>query len=1172
MHLLAREVRSLDEDAVAEDLGHAPADIVFLSFSDSDLLALRAAVDAGAAGGASVRIASLSRLLHPMSIDLYVSDTLLRSRCVVVRLLGGMEYWRYGGEEVSRACRDAGIPLALVAGDARPDPRLAVLSNIAAPTLDHLDALLRAGGPRNMAAALRLMADLARGQDMGQDRGAHPIATDRAEVPSSRSTPADTLPAATAGIDPLHAEPLHIEPLAPAGLLRTADPSLPLRAGVVFYRSHLLAGDIAPILALSDALARHGIGADLFYVTSLKDPACATMVRDWLADAPPDVIVNVTFFSARGEETDISALDIANVPVIQALQPGVTQAAWRDSTRGLSQADLAMQVVLPELDGRLPGAPISFKEETDPGLPARHVPYPPGLEIVAARARGWARLSHLSPTARRVAILLSDYPGAQRDGGNGDGQAGHAVGLDSFASLSVLLTLLHAEGYDTGQPPLHAPLPDSAALAHLLARAPATAFMTLARYETLLATLPQDARDALYACWGAPADDPAVMDGALCLRHLTLGHVTMALQPDRGSRLDRKGGYHDPDTPPRHAYVAFYLWLRHEVRADAMVHLGTHGTLEWLPGKAAAPSAHCWPTLLAGGMPVIYPFIVNNPGEAATARRRLGAVTIGHMTPPVMAAGHGDGRTTELERLIDEYAAADGLDRRRGAILRGEILQRAGDLGLLEESSQRPGAEETGDEDEALARLDAYLCDVKDLQIRDGLHVFGRPPPHARALAAAIARACGADTPPDLEGLLHGCGAAEAGGLLRALDGHMLPPGPSGAPTRGRADVLPTGRNLFSMDPRAIPTRSAVVLAQRSADLLLEGHLQDEGEHLSCIVIDLWGSSSLRTGGEDLALALLLMGVRPVWDSGSGRVRGIEVIPMAVLDRPRVDVTLRISGLFRDAFAGQIALFEQAVQAIAEREEAPDLNPLAHGVRGLSGAARLRATARIFGAAPGCYGTGIEDMLARDGWDGRDDLGHAWLAGSAWTYGGRREGMRDDAALQRRIAAADVMLHVQDHAETDILESADIAAHAGGMAAAAAALGRTPRVLHGDTSHPETPRLRATAQEVARIVRGRLTNPAWLAGMRRHGYRGAAEIARGVAALHAFAATVPARFDRQFDLAFAAIVNDADMDRFLATANPDARAAIHHRLAQAQRQGLWRPRANSAAMLLDPDA
>ncbi|PYD63665.1 cobaltochelatase subunit CobN [Gluconacetobacter entanii] len=1129
MHLLAREVRSLDEDAVAEDLGHAPADIVFLSFSDSDLLALRAAADAVAAGDATVRITSLSRLLHPMSIDLYVADTLMRSRCVVVRLLGGMEYWRYGVEELSRACRDGGIPLALVAGDARPDPRLAALSTIPAPTLVHLDALLRAGGPRNMATALRLMAGLARQGDMAE-------------------TAPDTPPPET---------------LPPAGLLRAADPALPLRAGVVFYRSHLLAGDIAPILALSDTLAHHGIGADLFYVASLKDRTCAAMVHDWLTDAPPDVIVNVTFFSARGEETDISALDIADVPVIQALQPGVTQAAWRDSTRGLSQADLAMQVVLPELDGRMPGAPISFKEETAPGLPARHVPYPPGLEIVAARAEGWARLSHLSPAARRVAIVLSDYPGAQRDGG-GDGQAGHAVGLDSFASLSVLLTLLRAEGYDTGNDTL----PDSATLAHLLARAPATPFMTLARYEALLATLPREARDALSACWGTPAEDPSVVDGALCLRHLTLGHVTMALQPDRGSKLDRKSWYHDPDTPPRHAYVAFYLWLRHGVRADAMVHLGTHGTLEWLPGKAAAPSARCWPTLLAGGMPVLYPFIVNNPGEAATARRRLGAVTIGHMTPPVMAAGHGDGRTAELERLIDEYAAADGLDRRRGAILRGEILQRAGDLGLLDESGPRPDE----DEDEALARLDAYLCDVKDLQIRDGLHVFGRPPPHARALATTIALACGADAPADLEERLHDCGAAEASALLRGLDGRMVPPGPSGAPTRGRADVLPTGRNLFAMDPRAIPTRSAVVLAQRAADLLLEGHLQDEGDHLSSIIIDLWGSSSLRTGGEDLALALLLMGTRPVWDSGSGRVRGIEVIPMAVLDRPRVDVTLRISGLFRDAFAGQIALFEQAVQAIADRDEDPALNPLAHGVRGLTGAARLRATARIFGTAPGCYGTGIEDMLARDGWDGRDDLGRAWMAGSAWTYGGTREGTRDDDAMQRRIRAADVMLHVQDHAEIDILESPDIAAHAGGMAAAAAALGRTPRMLHGDTSRPDTPRLRATAQEVARVVRGRLTNPAWLAGMRRHGYRGAAEIARGVATLHAFAATVPARFDRQFDLVFAAIANDAEMDRFLATANPDARAAIRHRLAQAQRQGLWRPRSNSAAMLLDPDA
>ncbi|GAB6967503.1 cobaltochelatase subunit CobN [Komagataeibacter kakiaceti JCM 25156] len=1121
MHLLAREVRTLDDGDQAEDLGHAPADIVFLSFSDSDLLCLNAAHDAQAIPGASLRTASLSRLGHPMSIDLYVAGTIMESRCVVVRLLGGVDYWRYGAEELARACREAGIPLAFVAGDGRDDPRLARLSTVAAGPLARLDRLLRTGGSANMATALRLMAHLA---GRGADDGAEPV----------------DLPAAE--------------------LLHAADPALPLRAMVVFYRAHLLAGDIAPITALATELARHGIGADLLYVTSLKDPASARVVTARIAQAPPDVIINATFFSTQGGPDSQSPLDLAGVPVLQAQQPGIAHATWRDSMRGLSQADLAMQVVLPELDGRIPACPISFKEETAPDLPPRHAPYAPGIALTCARAAGWARLGHTLPAARRVGIILSDYPGAQ---GVPTGQAAHAVGLDSFASLEHILHLLDGAGYDTGA----SPLPNAEQLAHALARAPARAFVSVATYRQWLDALPMELRDALAACWGAPEDDPACRDGQFHLRHLRAGHVLMALQPDRGATGDRHAGYHDPDTPPRHAYVAFYLWLQHEAALDAMVHLGTHGTLEWLPGKAAAPSATCWPSVLVGGLPVIYPFIVNNPGEACAARRRLGAVTIGHMTPPIVPTGASGADTGELERLIDEYAAADGLDRRRGAILRGEILQRAERIGLLGES----GIARTDDEDEALARLDAYLCDVKDLQIRDGLHVFGHPPPRAAELARAIARSCGDVAPDGIAARLHDCGRAESHALLAALEGRFIPAGPAGAPTRGRADVLPTGRNLYATDPRAIPTRSALVLAERTAAVLLEEHLQDQGEPLRGLVIDLWGSASLRTGGEDLALALLLMGVRPVWDDASGRVSGITIIPMAELGRPRVDVTLRLSGLFRDAFPGQIALFEQAVQAVAARDfEAPDLNPLAAGTAGLEGEERRAATARMFGAAPGAYGTGVEDPLASGAWRTPAELGQAWLDGSAWTYGGGREGGRDARALAERMARAAVLLHVQDHAETDILESADMATHEGGMAAAADMLGNTPRLLHGDTSRPETPRLRATAQEVARVVRGRLANPAWLAGMRRHGYRGTAEIARGMAALHGFAATVPARFDRQFDLTFAALLDDPEMDAFMRETNPDAHAAIRRLLADALRRDLWRPRSNSAALLLDP--
>jgi len=521
----------------------------------------------------------------------------------------------------------------------------------------------------------------------------------------------------------------------------------------------------------------------------------------------------------------------------------------------------------------------------------------------------------------------------------------------------------------------------------------------------------------------------------------------------------------------------------------------------------------------------------------------------------------------ELEQLIDEFAEADGLDRRRGAILRRAILDRASGMGLLAESGVKAGE---GDEAEALARLDAYLCDVKDLQIRDGLHVFGKIAPHADRLATMVSSV--AQTPAgEIASLIEASADAEMASLLAGLEGRLVRPGPSGAPTRGRVDVLPTGRNLFTMDPRAVPTASAVELARAQSQQILLRHLQEEGEPLLRIVMDLWGSSTLRTGGEDLALALLLMGVEPLWDASSGRVSGIEVTPIAVLDRPRVDVTLRISGLFRDAFPGQIALFDQAVQVVSAREEGEEWNPLAASVHDLEGEERKAATARIFGAAPGTYGTGIEEMLARGTWETRCELGQSYLEGNDWMYGGGRDGTRNAAALAEKLKQTDAILHVQDHAETDILESPDVAAHEGGLFAAAEMLGADPALWHGDTSRPDAPRLRDTEAEVARIVRGRLANPRWLEGMRRHDYRGAAEMARGLDALCAFAATVPTRFDHQFDLVFAATLADETCDTFLRRANPQARHAMRERFQDMIRRGLWHPRSNSVTAFLEEE-
>jgi cobaltochelatase CobN len=1049
MHLLFRETRSLDEAAPAVDLAHAQADLVVLSFSDADLGALAAAHT----GGPSLRLAPLGKLRHPLSVDLYLDQTVAQARCVVVRLLGGVDYWHYGAEQIASLCRDRSIALALLPGDGRDDPALAAMSTIPPDAYARLDAYFRHGGAGNMARALTMMAVLAG------------LATD----------------------DPGEAEPM------PQHGVHARDPGGQPLAVVVFYRSHLLSADIAPITALMDALRKRGLAVGALFAGSLKAPETAAWVAQTLADWRPAVVLNATGFSAR-MDPEPSPLDAAGAPVLQLILAGTSRDAWTASTRGLTPGDLAMQVVLPELDGRLLTSAISFKTDRD-GRTV-HEPDANGIALAADRAAGWAKLATTPTPQRRVAIVLSDYPGV-------GAQRGHAVGLDAFASLAAITAMLAETGYTTTAP-------NAASLIGALCHAAPTPFLPLADYRALFSALPQPLQDAATTAWGDPADDPALIGGQFTLRHLRLGGITTLVQPDRGNTADRKASFHDPDLPPRHAYIALYLWLRQS--ADAVVHLGTHGSLEWLPGKAAALSPACWPRALTGGMPVIYPFIVNNPGEAAAAKRRLGAVTIGHLTPPLRAAGL-QGEAADLERMIDEYAAADGMDRRRTALLRNDILDRAASAGLLDESGVEPGAAD----DDALARLDAYLCDVKDMQIRDGLHVFGgMPAPDRMALL-----------PPGAEA----CAPAERAALLAALDGRFVRPGPAGAPSAGRSDVLPTGRNLAGVDPRMLPTRSAVTLAERAAADLLRRYRQDHGDWPRTVVLNVWGSAAMRTGGEDIALALLLLGARPVWDAGSGRVNGFTITPLAELDRPRVDVTLRISGLFRDAFAAQVSLFDAATSAIAERDEAADWNPLA-GNPGV----------RVFGPAPGQYGTG-------------DD----WFAHSTASYSAAGDGATDADALAGRLRAADAFLHIQDHAETDLLDGPEYAAHLGGFAAAAARLGADPALYHHDGT------TRTVAEQVARVVRGRAANPIWLAGMMRHGYAGGAEMARAVDALAGFATTLPDRFDRQFDLLHDAMLGNPAVDAFLRRENPAAHAAITARLAAMRAAGLWHPRRNAVA-------
>ncbi|MFI5002328.1 MAG: cobaltochelatase subunit CobN, partial [Reyranellales bacterium] len=773
---------------------------------------------------------------------------------------------------------------------------------------------------------------------------------------------------------------------------------------------------------------------------------------------------------------------------------------------------------------------ISFKAESapDPRLEfasVRHEPDPDRVDYVARLAVSWVKLARRSRAERHLALVLSDYPAR-------GGRTGYAVGLDTAASTAEILQLLNAEGYDTG------PRAWSAAdIEKFLQRPSEHVEIPLADYRPWLKALPPNLQRALKETWGDP-------DEVFRLPVLRCGNVLVLLQPDRGSLADRKSGYHDTSCPPSHAYVAAYAWLREMEKIDAVVHLGTHGTLEWLPGKALALSAKCWPEAVLGALPVIYPFIVNNPGEAVQAKRRLGAVTIGHLTPPLSAAGlHG--AMAEMESIIEEYAATDGLDRRRGRLLEDEIVERAWSNGLAEECGLARGEPNRA----AIAKLDAQLCDIKELSIRDGLHVFGKTPDDAtlQALVAAT----------DAEEAVRACAEQERSALVAALDGRRVAPGPAGAPTRGRADVLPTGRNLTSIDPRAIPTRTAAAIGARAADEVVRRYLQDHGDYPRALVIDLWASASLRTGGDDLAQALCYLGVRPTWDKTSSRVTGIEILPLAALDRPRIDVTLRISGLFRDIFETQIALFDMAVRKVAALDEEAADNPLAEARR------RDGDLSRVFGSAPGSYGARAGDLALDGVWQTRKELGEAYLSAVTHAFGGIEATRAAGDDFRGRVSAAEILVHPQDDRERDLLDGDGVADYAGGFAAAAALLGNAPELYHLDTSQPSAPRARRLAEELARVVRGRLTNPRWLAGMLGHGHRGVAEIAQGVDALYAFAATARNVPNHLFDATHAALIADEVVLAAMMEKNPAAAAAIAARLKDALARGLWVTRRNA---------
>jgi cobaltochelatase CobN len=1239
MHLLAAQPGTVSDGTEAIDLGQTPGEIVVLSAADTELALLSDAAALQGEDAPSLRLASTMQLSHNLSVDTYVEAMIATAGVVVVRLLGGAAYWRYGTDEVAAAARANGVHLALLPGDDKEDGELRRLSTVGDDDYDRLWAYLIHGGAKNAGNFLRHAACLA-GKSM------------IADVP-------ETLP--RAGCYWPGGGDITLEDIATLW-----KPGRPV-AAIVFYRALVQASDVAPIDALVAALDEQGLNALPLYSQSLKEQAGAAFVEEAMSLYAPAVIVNCTGFAlaSPGAQRGPTPFDGADCPILQAVLSGGTFDAWNEGLRGMAPRDIAMNVALPEVDGRILTRAISFKsarrwdERTQTNV-VRHEPVADRVMWTARLVAAWARLRNTQASERRVALVMANYP-------NKDARIGNGVGLDTPASAARILHTLDAAGYDVSGVPQNG----TDLIATLLAgptndltqrswkRSEVT--LSLEAYRERFAVLPDGVREAMTERWGEPETDPHVAEGAFQLAIHRWGHIAVGVQPARGYNIDPKATYHDPDLVPPHGYLAFYMWLHQDFGSHAIIHLGKHGNLEWLPGKSLALSETCFPEAAFAPLPHLYPFIVNDPGEGTQAKRRTAAVIVDHLTPPLARAEtYGDLR--DLEALVDEYFEASQTDPRRLPILSRDILELCASTGLDQDCGIGAG----DDENEKLSKLDGYLCELKEMQIRDGLHVFGEAPVGGLETSllvaltrvprgdgsggdASITRALAADLelevdpldaemaapwtgarPEALAGLLDdswrtagdtvervellasalmdgtvdcdpnwsavqavldevsrhlrpavsACGKHELAGLLTGLDGRFLEPGPSGAPSRGRPDVLPTGRNFYSVDTRSVPTPAAWRLGWTSASRLVERHAQDHGDWPKAVALSAWGTANMRTGGDDIAQALALMGVQPTWEPRSGRVTGFEVMPSGVLGRPRVDVTLRVSGFFRDAFPGLIDLVDSATRAVAALDEDDAINPLAARVRGEAARAAdagedieeaaQRAATRVFGSKPGAYGAGLQALIDEGGWDHADDLGRAYVAWSGYAYGAGTEGKAAHALFETRLSKIDAVIHNQDNREHDLLDSDDYYQFEGGITAAVRkASGKQPAVYHNDHSRPDNPTVRTLTEEIARVVRARVVNPKWIAGVMRHGYKGAFEMAATVDYLFGFAASARCVANHHFDAVFDAYLNDPEVRTFLEESNPHALQDIAARLAEAQARGLWNPRRNSTADILE---
>lgn len=1241
-----------------------PAPLIFLSAADTDLQTLASAVSRLPVDFPEIRAVNLLQLQQQFTIDEYASTVLEKAQVIILRLLGGRAYWSYGLEVVKETVERTGASLIVIPGDDSPDPELISHSTLSLTLVHPVWRYFTEGGIDNFINGLKFIAKI------------------QWHYPEE---PAPPQPVPKVGV-------YHWLGLNPQ--VNDGDFNLP-PVGILFYRAHYLAGNTDPIDVLCQALWHRHLKPIPLFISSWRDPEVQLELLTHFQSSETSkikILLNTTSFSVariRSSEFQMNSASLdeksfyrnLNVPVFQVIFSSSNQSQWESTFPGLSPRDVAMNVALPEVDGRIISRVVSVKsvETWHESLETNIVRYQPILDrikFVADLTQNWVKLQKAQISERRIAIILANYP-------TGNGRLANGVGLDTPASCIHILQALKIAGYSVENisengnqliQQLTAKITNDPESFHLSF---ANQFISLLEYQTFFQQLPESVQISLVSRWGLPENSSQLQKHpsedylVFPIAGIEFGNIFVGIQPARGYDLDPTLNYHAPDLEPTHYYLAFYLWLRQQFQMDAIIHLGKHGNLEWLPGKSVGLSQTCYPEIALGAIPNFYPFIVNDPGEGSQAKRRAQAVILDHLTPP-MTRAELYGPLEKLEHLIDEYYQAESLDPRRLKLIEEQIQELIQQTNLTQDLAVHglsTPREKSREFTEFLTRADGYLCELKEAQIRDGLHIFGQCPQgeqlrdlmiaisrHPQSNRLGLTRALAQDfqwdfdpltadpgegVPGDFDlSILEKIGAQIAkkprifgdlieilelysgelidrlisgeltlvrGGieslsdflplslietekelnwiakhllpallqteqeitnLLKGLNGDYVESGASGAPTRGRPDVLPTGRNFYSVDIRALPTETAWRVGAVAAERLIERYTQENGEYPKTLGLSVWGTATMRTGGDDIAEALALLGVKPVWDGVSRRVIDFEILPLSVLGRPRVDVTLRISGFFRDAFANLIDLFDQAVIAVSQLPESRDENPLAAQVQadqtfwqevGLtSEQAITRAQYRIFGSKPGAYGAGLQGLIEAQNWVDDQDLATAYLNWSSYAYSRKSEGVPAPEVLGRRLENLQIVLQNQDNREHDLLDSDDYYQFQGGLTVAVRALtGKNPQVYFGDHALPENPKIRHLEAEISRVYRSRVINPKWIAGVMRHGYKGAFEMSATVDYLFAYDATTHAVADFMYAGVAEAYLLDETVQKFIQTYNPWVLRDMAERLLEAHQRGLW---------------